>query len=260
MTLPEALLVLIAGVWAGAINTLVGSGSLVTFPVLLAVGFPPLTANVSNNLGVVPGSVSGAYGYRRELRGQRRRLLRYAPASAIGGVAGAVLLLALPASAFDAVVPAFVALGVVLVIAQPRLNRRLAQRRRAAAADRGTAADDGSPLALPATLATGVYGGYFGAAQGVLLLAILGLAIDDDLQRVNALKVVLAGLVNFVAAIVFVIAAQDHLAWGAVALIAIGSAIGGQLGARIGRRLPAPALRAVIVVVGLAAIAKLLLD
>jgi uncharacterized protein len=252
MTLLEALLVLVAGVWAGAINTLVGSGSLVTFPVLLAVGYPPLTANISNNLGVVPGSISGAYGYRRELRGQRGRLLRFAPASALGGVAGAVLLLALPASAFEAIVPVFVAAGVVLVVLQPRINRRLARRRTQEAHGHG-----GRP-ALVATGLTGVYGGYFGAAQGVLLLAILGIAIDDDPQRVNALKVVLAGLVNFVAAIVFVIAA--HVAWGAVALIAVGSALGGQLGARVGRRLPAPALRAVIVVVGLAAIAKLLLD
>ena len=253
----EALLVLVAGVWAGAINTLVGSGSLVTFPVLLAVGYSPLTANVSNNLGVVPGSISGAVGYRRELRGQRARLLRFAPASAVGGVAGAVLLLALPASAFEAIVPLFVAAGVVLVILQPRINRRLA-RRRAAAAAHGRHAHGGAP-ALAATGLTGVYGGYFGAAQGVLLLAILGIAIDDDLQRVNALKVVLAGLVNFVAAIVFVLAAP-HIAWGAVALIAAGSAVGGQLGARIGRRLPTPALRAVIVIVGVAAIVKLLLD
>jgi len=250
----EALLVLLAGVWAGAINTLVGSGSLVTFPVLLAVGYPPLTANVSNTLGVVPGSISGAVGYRRELRGQRGRLLRFAPASALGGVAGAVLLLALPASAFEAIVPVFVAAGVVLVIVQPRINRALARRRAA----RERAAVHGGAPALAATALTGVYGGYFGAAQGVLLLAILGIAIDDDLQRVNALKVVLAGLVNFVAAVVFVLAA--HVAWGAVALIAAGSAVGGQLGARVGRRLPAPALRAVIVVVGLAAIAKLLLD
>jgi uncharacterized membrane protein YfcA len=251
MTLLEALLVLVAGVWAGAINTLVGSGSLVTFPVLLAVGFPPLTANVSNNLGLVPGAMSGAYGFRRELRGQRARILRFAPASAIGGITGAVLLLALPSSVFDAVVPVFVAIGLVLVVLQPRINRWLTRHRRADAHEH-------SAPALLATGVTGVYGGYFGAAQGILLLAILGIAIDDDLQRVNALKVVLAGLVNFVAAVIFVVAA--HIAWDAVALIAVGSTIGGQLGARVGRRLPAPALRAVIVVVGLAAIAKLLLD
>ncbi|HZV75639.1 MAG TPA: sulfite exporter TauE/SafE family protein [Conexibacter sp.] len=252
MTLLEALFVLVAGVGAGAINTLVGSGSLITFPVLLAVGLPPLTANVSNNLGIVPGSVSGAYGLRRELAGQRRRVARFAPASLLGGLSGAILLLALPASAFDAIVPAFVALAIVLVVLQPRLNRRLQRRRHP------DAPDHGGLLTLLATYGSGVYGGYFGAAQGILLLAILGISIDDELQRVNALKVVLAGAVNFVAAIVFVLAA--HIAWDAVALVAVGSTLGGHLGARVGRRLPPRALRAVIVVVGLAAIAKLLLD
>ncbi len=243
---------LAAGVAAGAIKTLVGSGSLITFPVLLAVGYPPLTANVSNNLGVVPGSVSGAIGLRRELRGQRARLVRFVPASLLGGAAGAALLLALPASAFDAIVPAFVALAIVLVILQPRINRRLAERRRAGADEHG-----GAP-ALLATGAAGVYGGDFGAAQGVLLLAILGIAIDDDLRRVNAVKVVLAGVANGVAGVVFVFAAD--LAWEAVALSAVGATLGGQLGAHAGRRIPPDVLRAVIVVVGLAAIAKLLLD
>ena len=243
---------LIAGVGAGTLNTVVGSGSLVTFPVLLAVGFPPLTANVSNNIGLVPGAVSGALGYRRELRGQRPRLRRLAPASALGGLTGAVVLLALPASAFDAIVPAFVALGLVLVVLQPRITRWLVARRHPSAPHEVSAG------AQAATFGTGVYGGYFGAAQGIMLLAILGIALDDDLQRVNAVKVVLAGTVNLVAAIVFV--AVAHVDWGAVALIAVGATIGGQLGARYGRRLPAPALRALIVVVGLTAIAKLLLD
>lgn len=242
---------LAAGVAAGAINTLVGSGSLITFPVLLAVGYPPLTANVSNNLGLVPGALSGAYGFRRELAGQRARVRRFAPASLVGGIAGAVLLLALPASAFDAIVPVFVALGVLLVILQPRINRRLAQRRAT-----GALAEHGGTPALLATGATGAYGGYFGAAQGILLLAILGTALDDDLRRINALKVVLAGLVNGVAAVVFLLAAT--LAWEAVVLIAVGATIGGQLGAHAGRRLPPNALRAVIVVVGIAAIVKLL--
>jgi len=250
MTPLDALFVFAAGVAAGAINTLVGSGSLITFPMLLAVGYTPLTANVSNNLGLVPGSVAGAYGFRRELAGQRARVRRFAPASLLGGLTGAVLLLALPASAFEAIVPAFVATGIVLVLLQPRLNRML-QRRRGADDPRGGA----TPLA--ATYGAGVYGGYFGAAQGILLLGILGLALEDELTRVNALKVVLAGTVNGVAAIVFVIAA--HVAWGAVALIALGSTLGGHLGARVGRRLPPRALRAFVVVVGLAALAKLLL-
>ena len=248
----EALAILAAGVWAGIVNTVVGSGTLITFPVLLAVGYPPLTANVSNSLGLVPGSLSGAYGYRRELAGQRARIARFAPASVLGALIGAALLFVLPASAFEAIVPGFVALALVLVVLQPRLNRWLLARRRA------DAAPDGGHVALALDGLVGIYGGYFGAAMGIMLLAILGVALDDDLQRVNALKNVLAGLVNLTSAIVFVLVA--HLAWGAVALLAVGSTIGGQLGARVGRRLPAPALRAVIVLVGLAAIAKLLLD
>jgi uncharacterized membrane protein YfcA len=220
--------------------------------VLLAVGYPPLTANVSNSLGLVPGSMSGAYGYRRELAGQRGRIARFAPVSALGACAGAALLLTMPPAAFEAIVPAFVALGLVLVVLQPRLNRWLLARRRA------DAPPDGGRLALGLNGLVAIYGGYFGAAQGIMLLAILGVALDDDLQRVNALKNVLAGLVNLTSAIVFVLVA--HLAWAAVLLLAVGSTAGGQLGARVGRRLPARALRAVIVVVGLAAIAKLLLD
>ncbi len=243
---------LAAGVWAGVVNTVVGSGTLITFPVLLAVGYPPLTANVSNSLGLVPGSLSGAYGYRRELRGQRRRLVRFVPASIAGSGLGAALLFVLPASAFEAIVPAFVALGVVLVALQPRINRRLAARRLP------DADPDGGRVALWLNGAVAVYGGYFGAAQGIMLMAILGVALDDDLQRVNALKNVLAGLVNLTAAIVFLFVA--HLAWEAVALLAVGSTLGAQLGAHVGRRLSSTALRAAIVLVGLAAIAKLLLD
>jgi uncharacterized membrane protein YfcA len=247
----EALAVLLAGVWAGVVNAVVGSGTLITFPVLLAVGYSPLTANVSNSLGLVPGSIASAHGYRRELAGQRARIARLAPLSLLGAVTGAVLLLVLPASAFEAVVPGFVALAIVLVVLQPRLARRL-QRRRTPAAPHG------GRLAAALTYATGIYGGYFGAAQGVMLLALLGVALDDELQRINALKNVLAGVANLAAAIVFVLVA--HLAWEAVGLLAAGSTVGGRIGARAGRRLPPAALRAVIVLVGLAAIAKLLLD
>lgn len=240
---------LVAGVWAGIVNTIVGSGTLITFPVLLAVGFAPLTANVSNSLGLVPGSISGAYGYRRELVGQGRRIARFAPISVLGAGTGAALLFLLPASAFETIVPVFIAMALVLVVLQPRLNRWLLARRHP------DAGPDGGRSTQAATYATGVYGGYFGAAQGVMLLAVFGVALDDDLQRVNALKNVLAGIVNLTAAIVFLFVA--HLAWDAVALLAVGSTAGGQLGARVGRRLPAPVLRAAIVVVGLAAIAKL---
>ncbi len=249
MTLLECLLVLAAGVFAGAINTVVGSGTLVTFPVLLAVGYAPVVANVSNTIGLVPGSVSGAIGYRRELAGQRRRVLALGSASLLGGICGAVLLLSLPGSAFEAIVPVLIALALVLVVAQPRLAVAVASRRE-------QVRPHGGPLLWGGVLGTGVYGGYFGAAQGVILLAICGIAIPEDLQRLNALKNVLAGIVNAVAAVVFVFFAS--VAWLPALLLAVGSAAGGQLGARIGRRLSPAVLRGVIVVVGVAAIVQLL--
>ena len=252
MTLPHALGIFGAGIVAGTINTVVGSGTLFTFPVLLAFGYAPVTANVSNTVGLVPGSVAGAIGYREELKGQRRRAMPLATASVLGGIVGAILLLSLPPSAFKAIVPAFIAIALVLIVLQPRLSR-------AVAATRGSARrpDRAGPIGTAATFGSGVYGGYFGAAQGILLLAILGLSLEgEDLQRINALKVVLAGLVNLVAGVVFVFAA--HVAWLAALLIAIGSTIGGVLGARYGRRLPPAALRAVIVVVGISAIVRLL--
>lgn len=251
MSVWEALLVLVAGLGAGTINTVVGSGTLITFPVLLAVGYSPITANVSNSLGLVPGSLSGAYGYRRELAGQRARIVRYGTASLLGGTTGAALLFVLPAAAFDAIVPVMIAVALVLVVLQPRLQRALVARRHPDAPPR-----EGGPVAFGLGYLTGVYGGYFGAAQGILLLAIFGLTLDDDMQRVNALKNVLAMIVNLVAGIVFVFVA--HVAWEVVALLAVGSAAGGQVGARIGRRLPPAALRGVIVVVGVAAIVQLL--
>ena len=249
MSLPECLLVLVAGVFAGTINTVVGSGTLVTFPVLLAVGYSPVVANVSNTLGLVPGSVSGAIGYRAELEGQRARVRTLGTASVLGGIVGAMLLLSLPSAAFEAIVPVLIVLALMLVVAQPRLSRMLAERR-----DR--VRPHGGPLLWTGVFGTGIYGGYFGAAQGVILLAITGIAIPEDLQRLNALKNVLAGLVNGVAAVIFVLFAS--VAWLPAVLLAVGSAAGGQLGARIGRRLPPAALRGVIVVVGVAAIVQLL--
>jgi uncharacterized protein len=249
VTVPEAAAIFAAGAAAGMMNTIVGSGTLVTFPVLLAFGYSPVTANVSNTVGLVPGSISGAHGYRAELGGQGRRAVRLGIMSAAGGITGALLLLALPASAFKSIVPGFIAAALVLVLVQPWLAHRLAARHAHPLAIRG---------ALPVGLyAVGVYGGYFGAAQGILILALLGLASSEGFQRVNGLKNVLAGLTNLVAGIVFVIAA--HVSWPVVALIAGGSVLGGQLGARIGRRLPPAGLRIVIVGVGIAAILKLVL-
>jgi uncharacterized protein len=246
----EAVAIFAAGGAAGTINTIVGSGTLLTFPVLLAFGYEPVTANVSNTIGLVPGSVAGAYGYRAELEGQQRRVFSRAIASLLGGIVGAVLLLVLPASAFKEIVPVFIAAALVLVLAQPWLTRRLAGRHDHPLHARGVL-----QLSL---FAIGVYGGYFGAAQGILLLAVLGLSLSAPLQRINAVKNVLAGLTNAIAGVVFVIAAS-HVSWAVAGLLAAGSLVGGHLGARVGRRLSPPVLRGAIVVVGIAAILKLVL-
>ncbi len=249
MSIWEVFAIALAGLAAGTINTVVGSGTLITFPVLLAFGYAPVTANVSNTIGLVPGSISGAFGYRRELVGQRERALRLGTASVLGSITGAALLLVLPASAFEAIVPVFIAIALALIVLQPRLNRMLAGHI-------GDLGRRGQALTLLAIYATGVYGGYFGAAQGILLLGILGLALAQDLHRTNALKNVLAGLVNGVAGVFFIVAA--HVEWGPAAIIAVSSIVGAQVGARYGRRLPPAALRGLIIVVGVTAIVRLL--
>jgi uncharacterized protein len=244
----EIVAIFLAGVAAGTINTVVGSGTLITFPTLLAFGVPAVTANVTNSVGLAPGSLSGAIGYRAELSGQRGRLLRLASASLVGGVLGALLLLVLPSGAFDAIVPVLILLGVTLVVLGPRISRRVAAR----ADERGGLPEHGARWVWPAVLGTGVYGGYFGAAQGVLLMAVLGIGVDDTMQRHNATKNVLAMIVNAVAALVFVFVA--HVDWPIAGLLALGSVIGGQVGATVGRRLPPAVLRGVIVVVGVVAL------
>ena len=250
MTLWEALALAAAGLAAGTINTVVGSGTLVTFPVLLALGYPPVLANVTNTVGLVPGSLSGAIGYRAELAGQGRRLVRLGAASVLGGITGALLLLTLPEEAFQAIVPVLIALACVMVVVQPRVAARLRARE-------GHAPRTHGGWLLPvAVYGAGIYGGYFGAAQGVLLIAVMGLLLDEHLQRINAAKNVLALLVNGVAAIVFI--SVTEVAWAAAGLIALGSTVGGQVGALIGRRIPQPVLRGLVVVVGLVAIVQIL--
>jgi uncharacterized membrane protein YfcA len=239
LTLLEALAVLAAGFTAGGINAIVGSGSLVTFPVLLAVGFAPVTANVSNSVGLVFGNVSAAWGYRRELEGQRERALTGSAGTALGAITGGVLLLTLPEGVFEAVVPALILLacGLMIVRPKPHLSHgSLSQHRKVALVAIG--------------FAVGVYGGYFGAAQGVILLAALRFLIPDHLQRLNGLKNVMVGVANGVAAILFIIVA--HIAWDAAVLIAVGSIAGAQVGARYGRRIPEGALRWTVVTVGVA--------
>jgi uncharacterized membrane protein YfcA len=245
----EILAILAAAIAAGAINAVVGSGSLITFPTLLAFGFPPVIANVSNNIGLVPGNVSGALGYRDELSGQRGRLIRLGVASCAGSLAGAGALLALPPGVFEVVVPALIILACVLVVLQPRLSAWVAARGK-------ERSDHGGPVLIAGVFLAGVYGGYFGAAQGVLVIGLLGVFLTESLQRINAGKNVLVTIVNATAAIVFVIFA--HVAWLAVGLIAVGSTAGGLIGAKVGRRLPPLALRIIIVVIGVIAAVKLI--
>lgn len=246
----EVAVIALAGVWAGLINTVVGSGTLVTFPVLVALGYPPVTATTSNAIGLVTGSITGAVGYRRELEGHGRRLVRYAVASFLGAIGGAILLLSLPADAFETIVPVLVGISVLLVAVQPLLSRRLRERPQV---DRSS-----SPLLFFLIFLVGVYGGYFTAAQGIMLVGVMGLLLSDPLQRLNAFKNALAAVVNLVAGVIYAVVAP--VSWPVVAILAVSSIVGGLLGAKVGRRLSPTVLRAVIVVIGVAAIVHLLLD
>jgi uncharacterized protein len=244
----EVIAIVAAGFGAGTINAVIGSGTLITFPVLLAFGYPPVVANVSNNIGLVPGAVSAAVGYREELQGSRPRLRRFSPATASGAIIGAFLLLMLPAQAFKAIVPILIAISLVLVVLQPRITAWITARRT-------SHRPHGGPLLIAGIFGTGIYGGYFGAGQGILLFSLLASSLGGDLRRVNAVRAVLAGLANLVAAIIFLFIA--NVAWLPALLIAIGSTLGGLLGAGVGRRLPDPWLRGIVVVVGLAAIVQI---
>jgi uncharacterized membrane protein YfcA len=245
----QAIAIMAAGMAAGGVNAVIGSGSLITFPTLLAFGYAPVTANVSNNIGLVPGSISGAIGYRRELRGQGQRARTLAVGSGTGGLVGAVLLLTLPSNVFESIVPVLVLTACGLMVAQPRLSTWVAGRRSRSTRDVGAA-----PVAV--AFVAGIYGGYFGAAQGVILLASLAVLLPDDIRRTNALKNVLAGTVNGVAAVLFIVFADVD--WPVVGLIATGSVIGGALGAGVGRRIPASVLRTLVVLLGLGVAIRLI--
>ena len=234
MTELEALAVLFAGAVAGGVNTVVGSGSLITFPTLLAVGYSPVTANVSNCVGLVPGGVAGSFGYRRELRGQWRRVGILAIGTTIGAVIGGILLLELPDAVFDAIVPALILLAVALMALRP--SPKLHE------------GGDNMAAGVASSFAVGIYGGYFGAAQGIILMSLLRLSFAENLQVLNAMKNVLAGVANAVAGLLFIIVAD--VAWGAAALIAVGSVGGSLVAARYGRRIPPEILRRVVIVYG----------
>ena len=253
MSFWESVAVFAAGIWAGTINTVVGSGTLVTFPTLLFVGIPPITANISNGIGLVFGGFTGTWGYRHELKGAGPTLRRYVPMTVIGATIGALLLLVLPADSFEAVVPVLIVLALVLVIAGGRIQTWASKHH----VD-GVPSSRQQRLLLAGLLFAGAYCGYFGAAQGVLIMGLFSALAQGTLQQFNAYKNVLGTVGNIVSSIVFLCVAREHVWWSIVGLVGAGAAIGGIIGARVGRRLPPNVLRAVIVIIGVIAIIKLI--
>lgn len=245
--LSDALLVLVAGLGAGLLISTIGVASLVSFPVLVAVGLPPVVANASNTVGLVPAGLSGSFGYREELRENPAATVRVLVVCAVGAAGGAWLLLLLPPGVFEAVVPWLILFTCLLVGIQPWLAGWLRRRQGPDAAPR----EEMGPVTTVFATLTGVYGGYFGAGSGVMMVAVLGLGTDLELRVVNALKTlsVLAG--NVVATMVFLVFAE--LDWRAIGLLAAGSVGGGYVGARIGRRLPPTVFRVLVVAGGVTA-------
>lgn len=275
MSFLDALAIIAAGVGAGTINAIVGSGSLITFPTLLLLGFPPVTANVSNNVGMVAGGLSATFGYRRELAGHGRGLARLVPVSLVGSAVGAMLLLVLPSEAFAAIVPVLILLGLLLVVFGPRIQAWARARHDAAQARADALVSGQAERAVPGDgvlagprsqrlallggiLLAGMYGGYFGAAQGVILMGLLSTLAHGGLQTLNGYKNVLATTANLIAAIVFLVVAPEHIDWWVVPFIALGTFAGGLIGAGVGRRLPAPVLRGIIIAVGIVGIIKII--
>jgi len=258
MPLSHVVLIALAGLGAGAINALVGSGTLITFPTLVALGYPPVTSTMSNAVGLVAGNISGTWGYRAELHGQEGRLRWQIPASLAGGALGAFLLLHLPEKVFIRIVPVLMVLALVLVVVGPRIQSWVRRH----AEEAGHSPDHITParkaVLVLATFAIGVYGGYFTAAQGILLVGMMGSLLPESVQRMNAAKNLLVLLVNVVAAVGYTLAAFDRISWPVAGIIAAGSLLGGLLGARYGRRLSPNALRYTIVLVGLIGVYRLI--
>lgn len=233
---------LVAGVLAGAVNAVAGGGSLLVFPALLAVGFPPLSANVTNSVAQWPGYLGIVLGNRRELQGQRRRATLTVAVSVVGSAVGCALLLVLPGEVFDAVVPALVLAASALMAAQPWIKRRIGTPE--------AGAPDRESVLLPAVFLAGIYGGYFGGALGVILIATLALCAGDALVRLNALKGLLSLVIASVTVVIFALAAPVD--WVAVAVLAPTTLLGGYVGARLARRLPENVLRWCVVALGTA--------
>jgi len=248
----SSIFVFFAGLWAGTINAVVGSGTLVTFPVLIALGVTPVVASMSNAMGLVAGTAAGAWGYRRELKGRGRQLLKLLPASLLGGISGAWLLLHLPEKVFYYAAPALIVLALLMVVFQPRLQQWV--RTREENPEHAIKDKSHGLLLVVLVYLAGVYGGYFVAAQGILLVGILGVFMAGTIQNANAMKNFLVLGVNIVAAASYLLFAFDRINWTVVAIIAVSSLIGGVIGSKVGRRLSPPVLRGVIFALGLVAL------
>jgi uncharacterized membrane protein YfcA len=248
----SSIFVFFAGLWAGTINAVVGSGTLVTFPVLIALGVTPVVASMSNAMGLVAGTAAGAWGYRRELKGRGRQLLKLLPASLLGGISGAWLLLHLPEKVFYYAAPALIVLALLMVVFQPRLQQWV--RTREENPEHAIKDKSHGLLLVVLVYLAGVYGGYFVAAQGILLVGILGVFMAGTIQNANAMKNFLVLGVNIVAAASYLLFAFDRINWTVVAIISVSSLIGGVIGSKVGRRLSPPVLRGVIFALGLVAL------
>lgn len=251
MTILEASLLALAGFVSGGINAVAGGGSLISFPALLAAGYPSIAANVTNTVAVWPGGLGGTVAYRPELDGQRQRILWLGAISVAGALAGSVLLLASSESFFRAIVPYLILFATLLLALQPRLAGYLRNHHRF-----GNLSEHAPPL-LIAQFLVAVYGAYFGAGQGIMMLAVLGIFIDDDIQRLNALKGLLGAVNNGVGVVYFTL--FGPVAWSAALLMAITATLGGFAGVRLARKLPANRLRAVVLAFGVIVALKLLL-
>jgi uncharacterized membrane protein YfcA len=240
----ELLAVAAAGAAAGASNSIAGAGSLITFPTMVALGLPPLSANVTNTVGIVPGYVGGILGYSDLLRRQRERFARFLVPMLIGAVLGTVALLLTSDAAFEAIVPVLIAASCLLLLFQPRLTARLPH-----------AGNEHSPYLTAGLLFCGAYGAYFGSAVSILLFAILALFVADTLQHLNAMKIILVGCANLLAALAYAFLAPVE--WSYVAVLMVSSLAGGRIGAHYARRIPADPLRIGIAAVGLVVAAAL---
>ena len=247
------LLIAVAGVLAGGVNAIAGGGTLISFPALLAIGMPPVAANVTSRVGLVTSYAGGATGYRRELTGQGRRILALSVAATVGGLAGAVVLLVTPERSFRVVVPYLVLLSCLLLAVQPRLATWVARRRSAAA---GSAPGRPSPLVHAGVGISSVYASYFGAGVGVLLLAIFGILLNEDIQALNGLKNVLILIANMVGVLLFAFSGKVN--WTAAVLLIVTAYGGGLLGSRLARRLRANTLRGLVIAFGVVVAAALL--